>query len=41
VDREQTAAMREWARANGYDVSSRGRIPTEIQDAYHKARGGE
>ena len=25
-DREQTAAIREWARANGYEVSERGRL---------------
>ena len=33
----EAAAMREWARANGYDVSSRGRIPAEIRDAYLSA----
>jgi hypothetical protein len=37
VDREQTAATREWARKNGYNVSSRGRIPSEIAAAYHNA----
>ena len=37
VDREQNAAMREWARKNGYKVSDRGRIPAEVVDAYHKA----
>lgn len=26
--------VRDWARANGYDVSPRGRIPTHILDAY-------
>jgi hypothetical protein len=29
--------IREWARANGYQVSDRGRISTEIQEAYAKA----
>ncbi len=37
VDREQNAAMREWARKNGYKVSDRGRIPAEVVEAYHKA----
>lgn len=37
TDRSQLQAMREWARKNGYDVSDRGRISQEIQDAYHKA----
>jgi hypothetical protein len=30
-------AIREWAKANGYDVADRGRIPHEIQDAYQSA----
>ncbi len=33
--REQTAAIREWARKRGHDVASRGRIPKGIVDAYH------
>jgi hypothetical protein len=32
--KEDLAAMREWARANGYKVSDRGRIPGEVRDAY-------
>ncbi|MCC3312508.1 histone-like nucleoid-structuring protein Lsr2 [Nocardia africana] len=36
-DREQTAAIREWARNNGYEISSRGRIHKDIVEAYHKA----
>lgn len=36
VDREQNQAIRAWARKNGYDVSDRGRIPSEVVDAYHK-----
>ncbi|RMI29500.1 histone-like nucleoid-structuring protein Lsr2 [Nocardia stercoris] len=35
---EQTAAVREWAREQGHQVSSRGRIPSEIMDAYNKAK---
>lgn len=30
-------AIREWANANGYTVSSRGRIPAEVQSAYNAA----
>lgn len=29
-----TKAVREWARANGYDVSDRGRIPADVMTAY-------
>lgn len=35
--REETAAIRSWARDNGFTVSARGRIPTEVLDAYQKA----
>lgn len=37
VDREQSAAIRDWARRSGYEVSDRGRIPAAIIDAYHQA----
>ncbi|GGK64122.1 histone-like nucleoid-structuring protein Lsr2 [Ornithinimicrobium pekingense] len=37
TDREQLRKMREWANKNGYKVSTRGRIPQEIRDAYHAA----
>ncbi len=37
VDREQSAAIREWARRNGHNVSTRGRIPADIIDAFHAA----
>ena len=33
----ETKIIREWARANGYDVSDRGRIPADIMDAYAAA----
>ncbi|PRX50507.1 Lsr2 protein [Prauserella shujinwangii] len=36
VDREQNQAIRAWARKNGYEVSDRGRIPSEVVEAYHK-----
>lgn len=32
-----TAAIREWARANGYDVNDRGRIPAAVVEAYESA----
>lgn len=31
------AAIREWARANGYEVSDRGRVSAEIREAYAAA----
>ncbi|MGH8917660.1 MAG: histone-like nucleoid-structuring protein Lsr2 [Acidimicrobiales bacterium] len=31
--------MRSWARENGYEISDRGRIPSEIRDAYEAATG--
>ena len=34
-DREQTAAIREWARSNGYKVGEKGRIPANILEAYN------
>lgn len=32
-----TKAIRDWARTNGYDVSDRGRIPSDVMDAYAAA----
>lgn len=37
VDREQNQAIRDWARKHEYKVSDRGRIPSEVLEAYHKA----
>lgn len=34
VDRERTAAVREWARAHGHEVSDRGRISKSVIEAY-------
>jgi hypothetical protein len=31
------SAVREWAQANGFDVSSRGRIASTVVDAYNAA----
>jgi hypothetical protein len=38
IDREQNAAIREWARKQGAVVSERGRIPQPIHDAYNAGR---
>ena len=35
--RDQTAAIREWARANGHEVSDRGRISKSVMQAYQTA----
>jgi hypothetical protein len=37
VDREQNQAIRDWARTKGMKVSDRGRIPSDVLTAYHKA----
>ena len=37
TDREQTQAIREWARKNGHEVSDRGRIPGAVLEAYNAA----
>jgi hypothetical protein len=36
-NRDQTAAVREWARENGHQVSDRGRIPKSVIEAYQAA----
>lgn len=37
MSRQELADVRAWAKANGYQVSDRGRIPASVQDAYRKA----
>lgn len=37
ANRDQTAAVREWATKNGYEVSQRGRIPAKVVEAYDAA----
>nr|WP_181784195.1 Lsr2 family protein [Pseudonocardia pini] len=32
--REENAAIREWAKANGFDVSERGRLRSDVVQAY-------
>jgi len=34
-DREQTQAIREWARNNGHKVGEKGRIPATVLEAYN------
>lgn len=36
-DPQRLKAIREWAGENGYEVSSRGRVPTDVVDAYDAA----
>src|SRR4051812_47373312 len=38
TDKSQMAAMRTWLREQGQDVSSRGRIPANLQELYHSSR---
>jgi hypothetical protein len=38
-DRDQTRAIRTWAKASGYDISDRGRIPANIIDEYNESGG--
>ncbi|MHA7277055.1 histone-like nucleoid-structuring protein Lsr2 [Arthrobacter sp. HLT1-21] len=35
---QEAAQVREWARANGYTVSARGRVNSEIVEAYRAAQ---
>jgi hypothetical protein len=37
ANREQTKAIRDWARQNGYELSDRGRIPTNVVEAFDQA----
>jgi nucleoid-associated protein Lsr2 len=36
-NREETAAIRQWARENGHQVNERGRIPKSVVEAYQAA----
>lgn len=38
-NREQTQAIREWARQNNWEVSDRGRIPADIIEAFEAEAG--
>lgn len=35
--RSDLSEVREWARSNGYEVSDRGRVSAQVQEAYDKA----
>ncbi|MEB2529439.1 Lsr2 dimerization domain-containing protein, partial [Kocuria rosea] len=35
---QEAAQIREWAKENGYNVSSRGRVNSEIVEAYRAAQ---
>jgi nucleoid-associated protein Lsr2 len=37
ADREQTRAIRDWARQNGYELADRGRIPSSVIEAFEGA----
>lgn len=37
ANREQTRAVREWARKNGFELSDRGRIPSIVIEAFEAA----
>lgn len=37
LSKQQLAAIREWARKNGFEVANRGRIKREIIDAFEAA----
>ena len=37
TDPAQLAAMRQWGRRNGFEVSDRGRVSREVQEAFHAA----
>lgn len=39
VDREQSQAIRSWAKSKGLKVSERGRIPANIVEQYHAEAG--
>jgi hypothetical protein len=37
--RDENRSIREWAQANGHQISERGRIPQSVTDAYRAANG--
>ncbi|EME22629.1 histone-like nucleoid-structuring protein Lsr2 [Rhodococcus triatomae] len=41
IDREQSAAIRAWAKRNGHSVSARGRISAHIIDLYNTSAGAQ
>jgi hypothetical protein len=41
ANREQTKAIRDWARQNGFELSDRGRIPSNVIEAFDAAHAGK
>lgn len=41
ANREQTKAIRDWARKNGFELSDRGRIPANVTEAFEKAHANK
>ncbi|MEV6826342.1 Lsr2 family protein [Amycolatopsis sp. NPDC051102] len=39
-DRERNQQIRAWASANGYEISERGRLSTQVVSAYEQAHAG-
>jgi DhnA family fructose-bisphosphate aldolase class Ia len=37
LSKEKLAQVRQWGRANGHEVGDRGRIPTDLLDAFNVA----
>ena len=37
TSRDQTQAVRDWARQNGFEISARGRVPRKVLDAFNAA----
>ena len=40
VSDSSTSEIRAWAQAHGHDVSSRGRVSSDVREAYEKAHEG-
>jgi hypothetical protein len=40
ANREQTKAIRDWARQNGFELSDRGRIPANVIASFEEAHAG-
>uniref|UniRef100_UPI003F4981C3 histone-like nucleoid-structuring protein Lsr2 n=1 Tax=Streptomyces chartreusis TaxID=1969 RepID=UPI003F4981C3 len=36
--RPSAEEVRQWARDNNYEINNRGRVPTDIREAYERAR---
>ncbi|MCX4666434.1 Lsr2 family protein [Streptomyces sp. NBC_01381] len=36
--KDDSSAIRAWAKANGFEVSDRGRVPSNVREAFENAR---